>query len=107
IGIGKRESVPDIARNLSRWVDVISARVFSHQTLVDMARHATVPVINALSDVEHPCQAMADFFTLWERGIDLSKLRLAWVGDGNNVCNSLLAVSSMGGTRAGEAPPPG
>jgi len=107
IGIGKRESVPDIARNLSRWVDVISARVFSHQTLVDMARHATVPVINALSDVEHPCQAMADFFTLWEKGLDLSKLRLAWVGDGNNVCHSVLLLAALSGTSAVVACPPG
>ena len=107
IGIGKRESVPDIARNLSRWVDVISARVFSHQTLVDMARHATVPVINALSDLEHPCQAMADFFTLWERGLDLSKLRLAWVGDGNNVCHSVLLLAALCGTSTVVACPPG
>ena len=90
IGMGKRESVPDVARNLSRWVDGITARVFSHQTLVELAQHATVPVINALSDYEHPCQAMADIFTLWERGIALDKLEMAWVGDGNNMCHSLL-----------------
>ena len=107
IGIGKRESVPDIARNLSRWVDVISARVFSHQTLLEMAQHASVPVINALSDLEHPCQAVADFFTLWERGIDLSKLRLAWVGDGNNVCHSVLLLAALCGTSAIVACPPG
>jgi ornithine carbamoyltransferase len=107
IGLGKRESVPDIARNLSRWVDVIGARVFSHRTLTEMAAHATVPVINALSDLEHPCQAVADFFTLWERGLDLAKLRLAWVGDGNNVCHSVLLLAALCGTSAVVACPPG
>jgi ornithine carbamoyltransferase len=98
IGMGKRESVPDVARNLSRWVDVVAARVFSHRTLEQLAANASIPVINGLSDLEHPCQAMADFFTLWERGIDLAKLRLAWIGDGNNVCNSILPLGSMLGT---------
>ena len=107
IGMGKRESVPDVARNLSRWVDVVAARVFSHATLEELAAHATVPVINGLSDLEHPCQAMADFFTLYERGVDLAKLRLAWVGDGNNVCNSLLLLGSMLGTSSVVACPPG
>jgi ornithine carbamoyltransferase len=107
IGMGKRESVPDVARNLSRWVDVVAARVFSHRTLEQLAAHASIPVINGLSDLEHPCQAMADFFTLWERGMDLAKLRLAWVGDGNNVCNSLLLVGSMVGATAAVATPPG
>src|SRR4029453_2028957 len=94
IGMGNRESVPDVARNLSRWVDVIAARVFSHRTLEGRAPPAAIPVIKGLSDLEHPCQAMADFFTLWERGMDLAKLRLAWVGDGNNVCNSLLPLGA-------------
>jgi ornithine carbamoyltransferase len=107
IGMGKRESVPDVARNLSRWVDVIAARVFSHRTLEELAAHAAIPVINGLSDLEHPCQAMADFFTLWERGMDLAKLRLAWVGDGNNVCNSLLLLGAMLGTTSVVACPPG
>jgi ornithine carbamoyltransferase len=107
VGLGKRESVPDIARNLSRWVDVISARVFSHQTLLQMGAHATVPVINALSDLEHPCQALADFFTLWERGKDLARLRLAWVGDGNNVCHSVLLLAALCGTTSVVACPPG
>lgn len=107
IGMGKRESVPDVARNLSRWVDVVAARVFSHRTLEQLAANASIPVINGLSDLEHPCQAMADFFTLWERGMDLAKLRLAWVGDGNNVCNSLLLVGSMVGASAVVATPPG
>jgi ornithine carbamoyltransferase len=107
IGMGKREPVPDIARNLSRLVDVVAARVFSHRTLEQLAAHASIPVINGLSDLEHPCQAVADFFTLWERGVDLTKLRLAWVGDGNNVCNSLLLLASMLGTTVVAACPPG
>jgi len=107
IGLGRRESVADIARNLSRWVDVVGARVFSHQTLTQMAAHSSVPVINALSDLEHPCQAMADFFTLWERGLDLAGLRLAWVGDGNNVCHSVLLLAALCGSAAVVATPPG
>jgi ornithine carbamoyltransferase len=107
IGPGKRESVPDIARNLSRWVDGIAARVFAHTTLEELARHATIPVINALSDLEHPCQAMADLYTLWERGIELRGLELAWVGDGNNVFNSLLLLSALMGVRVRAACPPG
>jgi ornithine carbamoyltransferase len=107
IGFGKRESVPDIARNLSRWVDIVTARVFAHATVEALAQHATVPVINGLSDREHPCQAMADFFTLWERGLDLGKTRLAWIGDGNNVCHSVLLLGALLGTRMTVATPPG
>ena len=107
IGLGKRESVPDIARNLSRWVDAIAARTFAHATVEGLARHASAPVINGLSDHEHPCQALADFFTLWERGLDLSRLRLAWVGDGNNVCHSVLLVGALFGTDMAVACPPG
>jgi ornithine carbamoyltransferase len=107
IGMGKRESVPDIARNLSRWVDVVAARVFSHRTLEVLAAHASVPVINGLSDLEHPCQALADFFTLWERGLDLRRTRLAWVGDGNNVCHSWLLLAALTGTETVVACPPG
>ena len=107
IGPGKRESVPDIARNLSRWVDGIAARVFAHKTLEEMARWASVPVINALSDLEHPCQAMADLYTLWERGIELKGLELAWIGDGNNVFNSVLFLSALTGVKVRAACPPG
>ena len=107
IGLGKRESVPDIARNLSRWVDIIAARVFAHATVQGLASHATVPVINGLSDREHPCQAMADYFTLWERGLDPSRIRLAWIGDGNNVCHSVLLLGALLGTRLIVATPPG
>jgi len=107
IGMGTRESVPDVARNLSRWVDGIAARVHAHATVEALARHATIPVINGLSDFEHPCQALADFFTLWERGIDLAGMRLAWIGDGNNVCHSLILLGAILGTETVVACPPG
>jgi ornithine carbamoyltransferase len=107
IGLGTRESVPDVARNLSRWVDGIVARVYAHATIEALARHASIPVINALSDVEHPCQAVADFFTLWERGVDLTRMRLAWIGDGNNVCHSLLLLGALLGSSLVVACPPG
>jgi ornithine carbamoyltransferase len=106
IGMGTRESVPDVARNLSRWVDGIAARVFSHDTVEALARHASIPVINGLSDFEHPCQALADYFTLWERGIDLGKMRFTWLGDGNNVCHSLLLLGALLGTRMTVGCPP-
>jgi len=107
IGFGTRETVPDVARNLSRWVDIVTARVFAHGTVEALARHASVPVINGLSDLEHPCQALADFFTLWERGLDLSRTRLAWVGDGNNVCHSVLLLAALTGTAVTVCTPPG
>jgi ornithine carbamoyltransferase len=107
IGLGTRESVPDVARNLSRWVDGITARVFAHATVEGLAKHASIPVINALSDYEHPCQAVADFFTLWERGVDLAKLKLAWIGDGNNVLNSILFLGAALGAEVRMACPPG
>ena len=107
IGLGTRESVPDVARNLSRWVDGIAARVFAHATVEGLARYATVPVINGLSDFEHPCQALADYFTLWERGVDLASMRLAWIGDGNNVCHSVLLAGALVGASMVVACPPG
>jgi ornithine carbamoyltransferase len=107
IGMGTRESVPDVARNLSRWVDGIAARVFSHDTVESLARHASIPVINGLSDFEHPCQALADYFTLWERGLDLGRIRLTYLGDGNNVCHSLLLLGGLLGTRMTVGCPPG
>ncbi len=107
IGLGRRESVPDVARNLSRWVDGVVARTFLQSTVEELARHAGVPVINGLSDHEHPCQALADFFTLWERGVDLTRLRLAWVGDGNNVFHSLVLLAALFGTEVTAACPPG
>jgi ornithine carbamoyltransferase len=107
IGLGTRETVPDVARNLSRWVDGIAARVYAHTTVTGLARHATVPVINGLSDFEHPCQALADYFTLWERGVDLASMRLAWIGDGNNVCHSVILAGGMVGASMVVACPPG
>jgi len=107
IGLGTRESVADVARNLARWVDGIAARVYAHATIETLARHATVPVINGLSDSEHPCQALADFFTLWERGVDIGAMRLAWIGDGNNVCHSVILLGALLGASIVVACPPG
>ncbi len=107
IGLGTRESVPDVARNLSRWVDGIVARVFAHATVSTLARYASIPVVNALSDFEHPCQAIADWFTLWQRGLDPAKTRLAWIGDGNNVCHSVVLVGALLGASMIVACPPG
>ena len=93
-----RETLSDIAHNLERWVDVIVLRTFAQETIENMARHASVPVINALSDVEHPCQALADYFTLQERFGDLKDICLAYVGDGNNVAHSLLLTCACVGS---------
>ena len=99
VGLGVREPVSDVARVLSRYVDGIAARVFAHQDVVDLARYASVPVINALSDAEHPCQALADVLTIEERLGDLRKLTVAYVGDGNNCAASLaLATAMLGGS---------
>jgi ornithine carbamoyltransferase len=106
IDMGGRESVPDVARNLSRWVQAIAARVFKHTTVETLARSASVPVINALSDREHPCQALADMLTLLERFGRLQGLRLAYVGDGNNVCHSLMLLGATLGVNVGVACPP-
>ncbi|WP_174842803.1 ornithine carbamoyltransferase [Candidatus Oscillochloris fontis] len=105
IDMGGRESVPDVARNLSRWVQVIAARVFKHSTVETLARYATVPVINALCDVEHPCQALADMLTLREHFGRLQGLKLAYVGDGNNVCNSLLLLGATLGVNVAVGAP--
>lgn len=105
IDMGGRESVPDVARNLSRWVQAIAARVFKHQTVEDLARYATVPVINALSDREHPCQALADMLTLHEHYGHIAGLRLAYLGDGNNVCHSLLLLGALLGLHVSVACP--
>jgi ornithine carbamoyltransferase len=93
-----REKLSDIAHNLERWVDVIVLRTFSQETIAGIAEHASVPVINALSDVEHPCQALADFLTLREEFGDLKSIRLAYVGDGNNVAHSLLLTTACLGS---------
>ena len=95
--LGARESLSDVAHNLERWIDGIVLRTFAHETVTTMAQHAAVPVINALSELEHPCQAMADMLTLQQHFGDLRGVRLAYVGDGNNVANSLmLAAASLG-----------
>ncbi len=97
VGLGVREPPGDVARVLNHWVDVVIARVFSHETLKGFARHSTVPVINALSDLEHPCQAMADILTIYEKKGRLKGITVAYVGDGNNVAASLaLASASVG-----------
>jgi ornithine carbamoyltransferase len=95
--LGARESLSDVAHNLERWIDGIVLRTFAHETVTTMARHAAIPVINALSELEHPCQAMADMLTLQQHLGDLRGVRLAYVGDGNNVAHSLmLAAASLG-----------
>lgn len=90
IGLGGRESVADVARVLSRYVDGIMARVFAHAHVVELARYSRVPVINGLSDYNHPCQGFADLFTIWEKLGRLAGVKLAYVGDGNNVATSLM-----------------
>ncbi len=107
VGLGERESIPDVARVLSRYVDAIAARTFSHQTLEILASYSGVPVINALSDLEHPCQALADLLTIYEKKGELSGLTLAFVGDGNNVANSLLLAASLTGMNFRIASPAG
>ena len=97
VGLGQRESVADVSRVLSRYVDVIAARTYSHETLLDLARHADVPVINALSDEEHPCQALADLLTVLERFGTLRGVRLAFIGDGFNVAASLAEACGADG----------
>lgn len=94
IGLGTRESPTDVARNLSRWVDLIMVRTFAHQIVLELAEQATVPVINGLSDLSHPCQILADCLTLIEQRGRLDGLRIAFVGDGNNVVNSWLNVAA-------------
>ena len=105
--LGKRETIPDVARNLSRWVQGIVARVHEQRKLELLAQHASVPVINALSDRYHPCQALADFFTLEERFGGVRGLKLAYVGDGNNVCHSLLITGARLGAEMHVATPVG
>ena len=107
VGLGERESAPDVARVLGRYVDAIAARTFFHQTLDILASNAGVPVINALSDQEHPCQALADLLTIYEKKGELEGLTLAFFGDGNNVANSLLLAASLTGMNFRIASPPG
>ena len=105
--IDARESLHDIAHNVSRWVDVMVLRTFAHSTVEDMAMHASIPVINALSDLEHPCQALADYSVLQERFGNLKNVTLAYVGDGNNVAHSLLLTGALLGSNVRVATPKG
>ena len=107
VGIGHRETATDVGRNLSRWVDAIVFRTFGHDTLVELAGAASVPVVNALSDHEHPCQALADLMTLRQHLGDLRGRSVAFVGDGNNVCHSLLLAGSLAGLHLRVATPRG
>ena len=97
IGIGERESVKDVARNLSRWVDLIMIRTFAHDTCVELARESSVPVINGLTDLLHPCQLMADLLTLKEHRGDFARLRVAFVGDGFNLAHSWIEAAELFG----------
>ena len=104
-GIG--ESIPDIARTLSRYVDGIVIRTFKHENVKELAKNASIPVINGLTDLSHPCQALADLFTIWEKKGNLRKVKVAYVGDGNNVCHSLFNITSIMGMEMIAACPKG
>ncbi len=104
--LGARESIADVARNLERWVQGIVARVYEQRVLEEMAAHVAIPVINALSDKFHPCQALADFFTLEEKFGALRGFKLTYVGDGNNVCHSLIYLAARLGVHLRIATPP-
>ena len=105
--LGRGETTADTARVLSRYLSCIVMRANSHLTVIDMAKNASVPVINALSDIEHPCQLLADLMTIYEKKGALSGLKLAWIGDGNNVCNSAILSCALMGMRVDVACPPG
>jgi len=105
--LGRGETAADTARVLSRYLSCIVMRANSHLTVIDMAKNASVPVINALSDIEHPRQLLADLMTIYEKKGALSGLKLAWIGDGNNVCNSAILSCALMGMRVDVACPPG
>lgn len=108
IGLGSRESIGDVARTLSRFADAILIRTFSHQKVIELAKYASVPVINALSDLLHPCQALSDVFTIREKkGKNLRSLKMAYIGDGNNVCHSLMYAAAKVGINLTIATPKG
>ncbi len=107
ISLGKRESVYDVAKNLERMVQGIMIRTFAHQIVIDMAKHASIPVINGLTDYSHPCQAMADFMTIQEKKKKLKGLKLCYVGDGNNVAHSLMFAGARLGVSVTVACPSG
>jgi ornithine carbamoyltransferase len=107
IGLGKREPARDVASVLCRYVDVIATRTFSHETTTELAKYCDIPVINALDDVEHPCQALADLLTITEKKGDLKGLKVAYIGDGNNVANSLMLICTQMGINFSIASPAG
>lgn len=107
IQLGVRESIPDVARVLSRYVDAIMVRTFAHSNVEELARYSSVPVINGLSDFSHPCQALGDVLTIYEKKGGLKGVNLAYVGDGNNVAHSLLLVASKVGMNISVATPAG
>jgi ornithine carbamoyltransferase len=106
IRLGQRESVKDVSRNLEKWVDGIVARVFAHSTLIEMAENVRIPVVNALSDLEHPCQIVGDYLTIFEKS-GKTKVNLAFIGDGNNVANSLMLMTALLGGKFTIACPEG
>ena len=105
--LGERESIKDIAKNLERWVDGIVARTFAQSAVDELAEHAAIPVINALTDTWHPCQALGDFMTLGEKFGRLKNMKVAFVGDGNNVCHSLMVTGAKLGVSLNVATPAG
>ena len=107
IGLGKRESVRDVARNLERWFDLVVARTFHQRTIDELADNSRLPHINALSDEEHPCQALADYMTLREHFGSTEGRRLTYVGDGNNICHSLMVLGAKLGIHMTVSSPPG
>ena len=107
IGLGKREPISDVAQVLSRYVDLIMARTFAHSTVEALAQHASVPVINGLSDLEHPCQATADILTIYEKKGKLEGLTVTFIGDGNNVAASLFLACALAGIKFMIASPKG
>ena len=106
IRLGQRESVKDVSRNLEKWVDGIVARVFAHSTLIEMAENVRIPVVNALSDLEHPCQIVGDYLTIFEKS-GKTKVNLTFIGDGNNVANSLMLMTALLGGKFTIACPEG
>jgi ornithine carbamoyltransferase len=107
VNLGKREPVYDVASNLGRMVQGIMIRTFAHEIVEQMADYASIPVINGLTDYSHPCQAMADYLTMWEAKGSLEKLKVTFVGDGNNVAHSLMFAGAQLGAHVWVATPPG
>lgn len=107
IGLGKRESAKDIAKNIERWFDIAIARTFEQKSIQDLAEHCHIPLINALSDEEHPCQAIADYFTLREKFGSISGKNLTYIGDGNNICHSLMLIGAKLGVNVTVSSPEG